>query len=60
MAAWVSAVRLGGRCKVFEANQEDVLVIVEEYENWMTLAIGLSTDSLLVVSVLRRRLWFVS
>ena len=34
--------RPGGTCKVSEANQEeDVLVIVEEYENWMTLGIGL-------------------
>lgn len=34
--------RLDGRCKISEANrEEDVLVIVGGYENWMTLAIGL-------------------
>lgn len=34
--------RLDGRCKTSEANQEeDGLAIVEEYESWMILAIGL-------------------
>ena len=34
--------RLGGRCEISEANQEeDVLVSVGGYENWMTLVIGL-------------------